>query len=406
MITKEELDKYIKAYQQGHPLISDEEYDILLEEYLKEHPESKRPFTRQKQSSNVNDIVGTLPKVYGVKEPMRPGQKVYMDWVKKLKPGDKIVIQPKFDGCSVAADLTGKEEKLFTRGDFDNGESVDVSDILETYFFNHHCRVTADDVEVRLSAIKYEAICSLENYEKCFKDKYSRPRDVVAAGITSRTRLKHPGDSTNFADMIPLRWYWSDGSQTLYDNMEAVSQVLDADDFEGIQRFIDNLLKNEATVKFENIHDFEMEWYGTYQCDGVVVSRVKSIVNNWIEIDPEYEVAIKILNIKQETKLVDINWQFGNSGHITPVAIVEPIKFGNVVVRNVGLSTFERVINMNLRYGDTVQIMYNIVPYFVGSKGDGNLPIPIPDNCPICQFKLDKSSLKQVKCTNPNCPGR
>ena len=263
MVTKEQLDEYLKAYQEGHPLISDEEYDILLEEYLKEHPESKRPFTRQKQSSNVNDIVGTLPKVYGVKEPMRPGQKVYMDWVKKLKPGDKIVIQPKFDGCSVAADLTGKKVKLFTRGDFDNGESVDVSDILETYFFNHHRRVTADDVEVRLSAIKYEAICPLENYEKRFKDKYSRPRDVVAAAITSRTRLKHPGDSTNFADMIPLRWYWTDGSQTLYDNMEAVSQVLDADDFEGIQRFIDNLLKNEATVKFENIHDFEMEWYGT-----------------------------------------------------------------------------------------------------------------------------------------------
>ena len=59
MVTKEELDRYITAYQHGSPLITDEEYDALLEEYLQSVGESNRPFNRNKQSDAVNDIVGT-----------------------------------------------------------------------------------------------------------------------------------------------------------------------------------------------------------------------------------------------------------------------------------------------------------------------------------------------------------
>ena len=70
-VTKEELDKYIKAYQEGSPLISDERYDELLEEYIREHGESSRPFTRNRQTDDVNQLVGTLSKVYGVRNAMR-----------------------------------------------------------------------------------------------------------------------------------------------------------------------------------------------------------------------------------------------------------------------------------------------------------------------------------------------
>ena len=73
-ISKKELDEYIEAYSRGEAKISDEEYDVLLEEYLKENGEDKRPFLRQKQSDAVNRIVGTIHKVYGVTEPMRPNQ--------------------------------------------------------------------------------------------------------------------------------------------------------------------------------------------------------------------------------------------------------------------------------------------------------------------------------------------
>ena len=80
MITEQQLKEYIDAYNRGEPLISDEEYDRLLEEYLKVNGEDKRPYLRQKQSGVVNGLVGTLKKVYGVREPMREGQDTYEKW--------------------------------------------------------------------------------------------------------------------------------------------------------------------------------------------------------------------------------------------------------------------------------------------------------------------------------------
>ena len=61
-VTKEQLDEYLKAYQEGKPIIDDSTYDALLEQYLKEHGESLRPFLRQTQTESVSDIVGTLTK--------------------------------------------------------------------------------------------------------------------------------------------------------------------------------------------------------------------------------------------------------------------------------------------------------------------------------------------------------
>jgi NAD-dependent DNA ligase len=131
MITKEELDKYLEAYNRGEPLISDEEYDKLLEEYLAQNGESNRPYLRQQQSSNVNDVVGTLPKVY---LSPRENQKSYDDWLrsKLVTPSTRVIVQPKFDGCSVAYDAMTDE--YFTRGDYDNGESVNVTNLFKGYF--------------------------------------------------------------------------------------------------------------------------------------------------------------------------------------------------------------------------------------------------------------------------------
>ena len=387
-VTKEELDKYIKAYSQGTPLIEDSQFDELLEEYLKEHGESARPFTRQKQSDDVNDILGTLGKVYGIRTPMRENQHVYEEWVNKHQVSDLVCVQPKFDGTSIAYDVASN--RFFTRGDYDNGESVDVTDVFKSHIGMIHDYILKgyDDV----TAVKFEAILDVNIFKTYFSHMYKRPRDVVAAAITSRnTKVGE------VIKLVPLRVY-ANKFQHIPDLLMEVSIVYQKNDYDNIQAFVDRLLANQAHVKI-GAYEFE--------CDGVVVSSTKLIDVECEDIvtDPSTEVAIKILNLVQETKLKDISWQFGNSGHITPVAIVEPVVFGNVIVQNIGLSTFERVANMNLKFGDTVRIMYNIVPYFIGSNGDGTLPIPIPDKCPICGEKLNMSSLKQVKCVNPNCDG-
>lgn len=376
MITKAELDKYQKAYSEGHAIITDEEYDNLLEEYLNQVGESNRPFLRQKQSGDVNDIVGSLSKIYGVTTPMRPGQKVYTDWIRTKKiPNDaKIIVQPKFDGCSVAIDAY--LGKYYTRGDVDNGESVDVTALFKDHFKNGFGEA--------ISAVKFEAIMSHEVFEKLGLNKsYKRPRDAVASTITSQNT-----ERSQYITLVPLREY-SMNDSFIPSELEDLSLTTTADDFEGIESFISDKLSDGATVEFNGMH---------YAIDGVVVS----VINNGITKE---EVAIKILNNIKETKIINIDYQYGKTGKITPVGILDPVMFENVKVDHVGLSTLDRVMQLGLKYNDTVRIVYNIVPYLIDSYHDGTIPIPIPKNCPICGAPLNFRTLKTVRCTNPQCSG-
>ena len=223
MVTKEELERYQIAYSQGKPLISDEEYDALLEEYLKENGEENRPFLRAQQSDDVNDIVGTLTKAYGVTEPWREGQMFYAKWQKRISPDAKIILQPKFDGCSIACDLvTGR---WYTRGDYDNGESVDVTELFEDRLTHYRTYVGNT-----FTAIKFEAIMAKEVYDKLnLKASYKRPRDAVSGAITSRDI-----EMCKYITLVPLRIY-GDNHQYIPSPLNGISVELSADDFDGIQ---------------------------------------------------------------------------------------------------------------------------------------------------------------------------
>lgn len=382
-ISKQQLDEYIHAYSIGKPLISDEEYDVLLEEYINEHGENSRPFLRSQQSAEVNEIVGTLPKVYGVSIPMREGQKTYDKWVdtKGIDKNSMIVIQPKFDGCSVSMDY--KTGRFFTRGDYDNGESIDVTDLFRPYFNKQFHEAT--------DAVKFEAIMSNEIFNELKPTRndgspYKRARDVVSGIITSRNI-----EMAKFITLVPLREYILN-EQIIPNELQDISIVTaTVGDMDTIQQFIDDKLYDGAVVEYNGAH---------YAIDGVVVS----VMNNGYTI-PDREVAIKILNNIQETKITNIEYQYGRTGKITPVGILEPVKFDTITVDHVGLSTLDRVASLNLKFGDTVRIVYNIVPYLLESYHDGTYPIPIPTKCPICNAPLNTMTLKTVRCTNPHCTG-
>lgn len=376
MITKEELERHQRLYAQGNPEITDEEYDDLLEEYLRQNGEENRPFLRQKQSDDVNDIVGTLTKVYGTTTAMRPGQKIYTDWLrqKNISLDSRICVQPKFDGCSVAMDSSGK---YFTRGDYDNGESIEVTSLFEGMY------------DLKDDAIKFEAIMSHEAFKATHPVKkdgtpYKRPRDVVSATLTGQNV-----DMAKLMTLVPLRAY-RNKQQFIPEELRELCVITQANDIETIDEFISDKLGDGATVEFNGC---------TYSIDGVVVSVIDESYNTYDE------VAIKILNNVKETHIINIDYQYGKTGKITPVGILEPVYFDNIKVDHVGLSTLDRVLVLGLKYNDTVRIVYNIVPYLIDSYNDGSVPIPIPQNCPICGSKLNFKTLKTVRCTNPQCSG-
>ena len=403
MWTPEELKQIVYNYNHNIPTgYSDEEYDRLLEEYLKVHGESARPYTRNKQTDAVNNLVSTLPKTYGVITPMRDGQKTYKDWIttNKIKSDQPILIQPKYDGCSVAFDF--KTQRFFTRGDYENGESLDVTELFADRIDWLNRWKDREDARCPWNPIglKFEAILDVETYEHYNRthpdNMYKRPRDYVAAAMTSRDV-----EMCKKISLLALRALSSDGREYIPSELWNNSTYTTAHDFERIEQFIKDCLSNNAT--FHTSLDCEIDVDENYKIDGVVVSVCIDKIGEECFIDGDNEVAIKILKDVKQTKLRDIIWQIGKTGKITPVARLQPVMFDNIKVDHVTLSTFDRVIAMDLRYDDTVDIMYNIVPYFVGSQHDGSINIPIPTTCPSCNQPLP-TNMKSVRCLNPNCP--
>jgi NAD-dependent DNA ligase len=406
-VTKEMLDEYTRAWSHGNALIDDADFDALVEQYVKENGEEARPFMRVKKPDGIADIPNqTLSKVYGVQTPMRKGQKTYADWINAMDNVDcdqMVAVQAKFDGVSVTWDI--RENKWFTRGDYDNGESMDITYLFGGRFV-HMSKMLAPEYQNPI-AIKFEAIMATDIFEALgLNQKYVNPRAAVSAIIMSRDK-KYVG----YIKLIQLRYYYEDGRVLIPDyDIDAghgccAYQFMPYDNYELIEHFIGELLDRGAKVDLTtdeegNVHTFEI--------DGVVVSFFSQADGGDAElVQPLTEIAIKILNNVKETRIKNIEWQMGKTGKITPVGILEPVRFDNgITVDHVGLSTFERVLNLNLHFNETVRVMHNIVPYLLDGKGDGDMRIPTPTKCPICGKLLDMSNLRTVRCTNPECQSK
>ena len=241
-----------------------------------------------------------------------------------------------------------------------------------------------------VDGVKFEAIMPHEVFYSAGIDEitgYLKPLDVVNAIIHSRN-----SKVSEYITLVPLRESVG-GDQYVCSELKSISLTTTADDFDTIQQFIVDKLNDGATVEYNGLH---------YSIDGVVVSVLGP------DNQTQEEIAIKILNDVNETKLIDVMFQFGKTGKITPVAIVEPVQFcdGKRTVDHITVSTLDRVNEMNLRKGDTVRVMYNIVPYLLDSKHDGYERIQLPTHCPKCGAPFEYTSLKTVRCTNPICQGR
>lgn len=408
---KQIIDNLWVEYNNGEQIVSDETYHFILDEYLKYVGEGNRPYLRNKQSSAVNDIVGTLQKVFGVTEPFRPDQKCYVDWAKERSL--HVVLQPKLDGMSIAFDIRTKQ--FFTRGDYDDGTSVNVTELFEDRI-DDLCKKYKD-----CQSVKFEALMSNEIFNKLKLKKkdgeyYTDSRSATSGIISSRNI-----ELCKYISLIDLRisWYMNENCIPSNNPNDLLCYYIGKDlfkaswgchsqEYDTIQNFINQILENGATVVING---------KTYNVDGVVISPIdfdidqlndsKVQKSGYFEhfVDINEEIAIKILNVVKETKIIDIEYQFGLAGRITPVAKVESVEFDGRNITSIGLSTLDRVQTLAMMYGDTVRVTYNIVPYLLSSNHDGQNPIPIPTMCPHCGDKFDMTTLKQVKCRNKKCVG-
>lgn len=392
---KLKLIKTNAAYRLGCPIISDAEYDILLDQFKQavseeEYNELRISLLEKEGEIPHPYIMGSLDKVKSDEEDTG-----FEKWIKAVK-AEELHVSAKVDGCSLRLEYkNGELVDAVTRGDGYKGTSIYNKAL---YFapvnlnipFTGHIRG-----ECTLTKTSFRQLC--ENT----KTECKNLRNSTVGLVNSKeVPIENVSLLTFIAYEIIGSWRTkSDQYQKLIDmkftvpNNWIIPINTNIPDLKKTLNAFFNILLNEAE----------------YDIDGLVLtpSTNKIFENEYI---PKNIIAYKTNQLVKETKLLDIEWNISKAGYFTPVALLEPIELGGAMVSRASLYNVENVRNLNIAYGSTVTVLKagDIIPK-VCNVDNTKLAevklIPIPTICPHCNTILITSGV-ELRCTNTKCKGQ
>jgi DNA ligase (NAD+) len=153
-----------------------------------------------------------------------------------------------------------------------------------------------------------------------------------------------------------------------------------------------------------------------YDIDGMVVKvddfKLQKRLGNKAR-SPRWAIACKFPATQATTRLLDVEFQVGRTGAITPVANLEPVAIAGVTVSRATLHNEDEILRKNLFLNDMVLVQRagDVIPEVVKSvlseRPDNAKPIVFPTRCPECDTRLiKKEGESALRCPNPSCPAQ
>ena len=128
---------------------------------------------------------------------------------------------------------------------------------------------------------------------------------------------------------------------------------------------------------------------------------------------PRWATAFKFKAVQETTRILQIEVQVGRTGALTPVAHLEPVEVGGVVVRRATLHNQDEITKKDIREGDTVvvqragDVIPEVVKVVVSRRSGNEKPYVMPETCPVCGSKVQRKEGEAVsRCPNPGCPAQ
>ena len=128
---------------------------------------------------------------------------------------------------------------------------------------------------------------------------------------------------------------------------------------------------------------------------------------------PRWAIAFKFKARQATSKLLNVEFQVGRTGSITPVAKIQPVGIGGVTVSSISLFNEDVIREKDLKIGDSVLVERagDVIPYIVKSLAElrtgKETKIAFPKNCPVCKSKLFKEEGEAAwRCINIECPAQ
>ncbi len=408
-----------RYYVMDEPSIPDAEYDRLMRELQaleKEYPELITPDSPTQRVGaqplkEFDQVVHELPML-SLDNAMNSEEfaAFYQRLQERLKASDDIELacEPKLDGLAVSLLYeNGMLVRAATRGDGQAGE--DITQNVRT-IKNVPLRLQGDDVPARIE-IRGEVYMPRAGFD-AYNEKarandekvFANPRNAAAGSLRQldpKITAKRPLEFCAYSIGV------ASNDAQLADTHRGI--------LEQVQRWGIRINEEMRVVQGLQAAQTFFEQLGekrnglAYEIDGTVFK-----VNNlalqqqlgFVARAPRWAIAYKFPAVEEMTQLLDVDFQVGRTGALTPVARLNPVHVAGVTVSNATLHNMDEVARLGVKIGDTVVIRRagDVIPQVVSVVADKRpadaRDIEMPDHCPVCDSLVEKVEGEAVaRCT-------
>jgi DNA ligase (NAD+) len=421
-----------RYYILNDPLISDYEYDQLYKMLEKMEAENSSLITADSPTQRVaKGLTKDFPTVQHL-VPMLSLDNSYnaedlMDFDRKAKELTGVskieyCAEPKFDGGSIS--LIYENDMLVrgaTRGNGTEGDEIttNIKQIRSIPLSAAFSKYGLQQVEIRGEVLINKT--NFAKYNQQLVDEGLPPLANPRNAASGTLRIKDPAEARR-RNLEAFVYHISDytlikgkktpellqthsGSLELLWELGFRSPKKEMKVFSSIDKVID--FCNEFEIKRDNL---------PYEIDGMVIKTNKVELQDQMGMTthhPRWAIAYKFKARQATSKLLNVEFQVGRTGSITPVAKIQPVAIGGVTVSSISLFNEDVIKEKDLMIGDSVLVERagDVIPYIVKSLADvrkgTEKKIKFPTACPVCDSKLFKEEGEAVwRCINIECPAQ
>jgi len=396
-------------YVLSEPTISDYEFDMLLEELQQLETQFPKFVSPESPSKRVGGAITKEFETIKHKYPMLSLGNSYSkeeiaDFETRIKKlvDDKIefICELKYDGVAMGITyVDGKLLRAVTRGDGTQGD--DITTNVKTI----KCiplKLIGNDYPKEFE-IRGEIFLPKNVFEELNKEREEIGEQLYANARNTASGTIKMQDSTVVAQRkLDSYLYFVLGENLPFQtHLESIENA-EKWGFK-VPKEKDNFIKKCKTI--DEIFDFINYWDKkrnelNFDIDGVVIK-----VNNYRQQEeigftaktPKWAIAYKFKAERVKTKLIEITYQVGRTGAITPVANLQPILLAGTTVKRASLHNADQIEKLDIREGDWVFVEKGgeIIPKIVGVEATQrdifSAPTKYITHCPECNTLLERS---------------
>jgi NAD-dependent DNA ligase len=335
-----------QKYRLGEPIMSDSQYDILVDELKALDPENEilakvgHEIQDESRKSRLPIEMASMNKIKSIDD--------IEDWsrLKGISKSEFVVITPKFDGLSLCVkELT---DEAYTRGDGVFGQKSNEHYKLIGNHLNSH---THRDIVRSFDFTYGEVMMSKKTFTDKYSQEFANPRNLVAGLLNSKDTQEALKDC-NYIKYGAVSNKDYSTKQELIESLNACQEIK-------VQYHICKISELTEDLLIELFHTFGKE----YEIDGLIIeindlSLQEKLGRETSSNNPVWARAFKHPSFEQsaQSEIIGITWNISKQGYLKPTLHIKPVRLDGVTVSNVTGNNARFVKDMGLGVGAKVVV--------------------------------------------------